>query len=232
MQHIEHKFFTDFNSYYDQYANMLIKNHPSHNNQYVWSNKQHILMIKILFDTNNIEFIECINTDKNAQLDFIILLYDILNDDDIIKRISFTFHHDPNYVCQGNHLNNETGNGETHLANILYPPKSNCLKSHIINEIILDNDDDQQHDICNNNTKIGSYKCGNLNQHELWCIYCNTTYVNNERIMEINVKRWNISDYNLTWYTIQHFNNEITIFNNSPNLGFLQSYICLNRTGS
>ena len=111
-------------------------------------------------------------------------------------------------------------------------PKCDCRKPDQINNIILDNNDDQQHDISNHNTKIGGYTSGKFNQDELWYLYSDTMYANNEKVMEIHIKRWSYPDYNLTWHTNQHSTNDITTFNNTPNLYFLlQSFICLNKFG-
>ena len=219
---IEHKFFTDFNNYYDQFDNMLINKYPSQNNQYVWSNKQHILMTNIIINPNDIEFIKRVNTIEDAQIDFITFVYDHINNDDIIQRISFSFHHDQQHLNQSSHSKHETVIDNDQLIHTLNPLKSKTLKSEVINKFVLDNDD-QQHDICHHNTKICSYKSSNSNQCELWYVYCDTRYIDNDEVMEINIKRWNMSDYSLTWQTIQHCHHDITVCINSPNLCFLQS---------
>ena len=105
------------------------------------------------------------------------------------------------------------------------------MKSEIINNIILNNGDDQQHDLCHHNTKIGNYKCCNSNKNELWYVYCDTTYVNNKKLIQMNIKRWNTSDYSSIWHTIQHCHEDTTATIYSPNLSIIKSYICLNRYG-
>ena len=131
-RYIEHKFFTDFNNHNDQFDNMLIKNYPSYNNQYVWSNKQHILMTNIIIDTNNIGFIKCINTIEDAQLDFLTFTYDQLINDDIIKRISFSFQHRQKYLSQCNQPQHVTVTSEDQFVNTLNPSKSKHLKSEVM----------------------------------------------------------------------------------------------------
>ena len=230
-EYINYKFFTDFNNYYDQCANMLVKNQSNHNSQYVWSNKQHVLMKNIFINKNNIEFIKCINNMKDNLLDFIII-YNEGNDNNNIKQISFTFQHDQKYLLQFNDLNDTIVNNNIQLADTLDPPKIVQPKSFEISNIILDNDDDLQHDIYSTNTKIGTYKCNDINLHELWYVYCDTTYVENNSVMEINIKRRTTSEYKLTWHTIQHHSNDISIFNNNPNLYYLQGFIYLNKIGT
>ena len=47
-----------FNNHYNQYANMLIRIYPSRKSQYIWSNKQHILITNVLINRNKVEFIK------------------------------------------------------------------------------------------------------------------------------------------------------------------------------
>ena len=103
--------------------------------------------------------------------------------------------------------------------------------SEIINNIIVDNGDDQQHDLYHNDTKIGNYKCSISNQYEIWYVYCDTTYINNTKLMEMNIKRWNTSDYSSIWHTIQYSHESTTTFIHSPNISTIRSYTCLNRYG-
>ena len=90
-RYIEQQFYSVFNNHYDQYENMPINNYLSRDNQYVWSRKQHILITNIIIETNNIEFIKCVNTVEDTQFQFLTLSYHQLLYDSIIEKISISF---------------------------------------------------------------------------------------------------------------------------------------------
>ena len=230
-RYIEQQFYTVFNDHYDQYVNMPINNYPPQDNQYIWSQQQHILIANIIIETNNIEFIKCINTTDETQFEFLTLTHNQLSYDNIIQKISISFQPSQNYLNKGIHIQDVPIYDINPPVGILCSLNNKLAESGIINNIVLDNGDDQQHDLCHINTKIGNYKCSNSNQYELWYVYCDTTYVNNNKLMEMNIKRWNISDYSSTWHTIQHCHESTTAFIHSANLSVIQSYTCLNRYG-
>ena len=229
-KYIERQFYTVFNNHYDQYENMTINNYLSQDNQYVWSQRQHISIANIITETNDIEFIKCIDTADETRFEFLTLTENPLTYDNIIEKILISFQ-PSQHLNQCNHIPNDLiyDNGQPdRIMGILH---NKVVESEVINNIVLNNDDDQQHDICHNNTKIGNYKCNNTNQYELWYVYCDTTHVNNNKLMEINIKRWNILDYSSIWHTIQHCNENTIVSIHSPYLSSIQSYICLNRYG-
>ena len=230
-RYIESKIFTEFNNYYDQFDNMLLNSHLSHNNQYVWSNKQHVFITDVRFNPYNIEFVKRVNTVEDSQMDLITLVYDHINNDNIIQRISFSFQHVQQHSNPSNQFHHKLSSCNNQLKQFPHSPKIMPLKPDVINTVVLDNNDDRQHDIFHHDTKLGRYKLSNSTQNELWYVYCDTRYIDNNKVMEINIKRWNMTDYSLTWHTIQHCHNDITICINSPNLWFLRSYIYLIKNG-
>ena len=226
-RYIEQQFYTRFNNHYDQFENMSLNiNHPK-DNQYVWSQKQHILIANVIVETNNIEFIKCINTDDETQFQFLTLTYDRLFNNYIIHKIAFSFQLNQHYLNNGKYIHDGPVYANQPFSYILDSVNNTLVQSEIINNIILENGDDQQHDLSHYGTKIGNYKCSISNQYELWHIYCDTIYVNNNKVMEMYIKRWNMSDYSSIWHSIQYCNESTTTSTHSPNLSSIQSYVCL-----
>ena len=194
-RYIEQQFYNVFNNYYDQYENMNINNYLSHDNQYVWSQRQHIFIANIVVETNDIEFIKCINTADETQFQFLTLTNNQLTYDNIVEKILISFQPNQLQLNQCNQIPDDPIYDNSQPDCIMGELNNKVVQSEVINNIILNNNDEQQHDICYNNTKIGNYKCNNTNQFELWYVYCDTTYVNNNKLMEINIKRWNTSEF-------------------------------------
>ena len=97
-EYIEQQFYNVFNNYYDQYDNMTTNSYLSQDNQYVWAQKQHILIADVIFDTNNIDFIKCISSVEKSQFEFLTLTYDHLIYDNIIEKISISFSPNQHYL--------------------------------------------------------------------------------------------------------------------------------------
>ena len=158
-RYIEQQFYTGFNNHYDQFENMSLNiNHPQ-DNQYIWSQKQHILIANVIIETNNIEFIKCINTDDETQLEFLTLTYDQLFNNYIIEKIAISFQLSQHYLNNGKYIHDDLVYVINPISCNLDSVNNKVVQPEVINNIVLDNGDDQQHDLCHNSTKIGNYKC-------------------------------------------------------------------------
>ena len=179
----------------------------------------------------NIDFIKCISSVEKSQFEFLTLTYDHLIYDNIIEKILISFRPNQHYLNETKQIQDEHNYDNNLSAGIFGSSKNKLVDSEIINNIVIDNGDAQQHDLYNNDTKIGNYKCSISNQYEIWYVYCDITYINNNKLMEMNIKRWNTSDYSSIWHTIQYCHESTTTFIHSPNISTIRSYTCLNRHG-
>ena len=156
---------------------------------YVWSNKQHIITNKLCIYHDKMLFIKDTYHRDISKIYFIeIMDQDItLNDIGFVK--SFTI----------DKLNHQ---GKCINAKLTYGIKSDkrwrktkkCQRdtqcTHLFNINTISNiiNGDYKHDICNNNTKIGILAINQIN--ELWYIFCDKIYIEDNQVMETTIDRW------------------------------------------
>ena len=146
-RYLEQQFYNVFNNHYDKYENMEINNNLSQDDKYVWSQRQHIVIVDIVIETNNIEFIKCIDTADQSQFQFLTIMKNQLTYGDIVEKIIISFQPSRQQLNQYNPILDEPIDDNSQSNCIKGELNNKVIQSEIINNIVLNNNDDRQHDI-------------------------------------------------------------------------------------